>query len=389
MTTKTPSRRIEVFRSGTHTSSQGDTITFTTADLREISEAYDPVTAPAPVVVGHPEMDTPAYGWARAFPLDDAGELLQCDLDELAPTFVTAVQKGEYRKVSLALFGRTHPANPKPGKLYPRHVGFLGGAAPAVTKLQPVHFAAGTGEIIVIEFAAPAATAWSVKNLFQRLRDWMIDKHGLEGADQALPAYLVDSITPENDPMYTAPSPAPEPQPEPPAPTPEETAMSQPTIEQQLAEAKAQAAKAQADLEQLQANNAAAAITAARTDASQFCAGLVKDGKLVPADVPAVESLLVSLANAKPITFGAEGAQTTVAPVDTLKRVLGGAKAVMDFSTKTPAAELPTGEAPTFAAPVGATVDPEGAKLHAAAKKIQRANKDMSFADALAQATHQ
>ena len=56
---------VEVFRTGTHTDSKGVTHTFGTEHLDQMVLNTAPDTAP--MVVGHPKMDAPAYGWAQQF----------------------------------------------------------------------------------------------------------------------------------------------------------------------------------------------------------------------------------------------------------------------------------------------------------------------------------
>lgn len=65
MTTATAplSATIEVFRPGTFGPMQGGALTFSADDLRAAADAYDPQGAPAPVVIGHPATDAPAFGW--------------------------------------------------------------------------------------------------------------------------------------------------------------------------------------------------------------------------------------------------------------------------------------------------------------------------------------
>ena len=89
----------------------------------------------APVVIGHPATDSPAYGWVqqlRRF-ARDGKDYLQAKLSGLLPEFVQLVQDGRYKNRSAAFY--------PDGRL--RHVGFLGGAAPAVVGLKPIAFAAG------------------------------------------------------------------------------------------------------------------------------------------------------------------------------------------------------------------------------------------------------
>ncbi|MGU3398147.1 hypothetical protein ACLBWS_00120 [Brucellaceae bacterium D45D] len=132
--------RIEVFRPGTFTPMQGQTVTYTAADLKAAADAYDKETAPAPVVVGHPSTDAPAYAWAKGFEYDATSQRLYADVGEINPAFAEAVRKGSYKKVSMSFHRPDSSANPVPGTWYPKHIGFLGGAAPAVAGLRNVQF---------------------------------------------------------------------------------------------------------------------------------------------------------------------------------------------------------------------------------------------------------
>ena len=57
---------VEIMRTGTHTSSSGDRVTFTDDDLAAIASGYDPAYSEAPVVIGHPAENGPAYGWVKS-----------------------------------------------------------------------------------------------------------------------------------------------------------------------------------------------------------------------------------------------------------------------------------------------------------------------------------
>ncbi len=131
-------KTVEVFRAGSFTSMNGTKVTFSNADIESIAKVYDKEKSPAPAVVGHPKHDAPAYGWADNFFVSD-GKLM-AEIDDLDPEFVEAVNKKRYQKISMAFFSPTHPANPIEGQYYPMHIGFLGGAAPAVSGLKTVSF---------------------------------------------------------------------------------------------------------------------------------------------------------------------------------------------------------------------------------------------------------
>lgn len=143
-------KTIEVFRAGTFQPMAGPAVTFSTGDLEKIAAGYDAENAPAPVVVGHPKTDSPAYGWIKSFRVE--GEKLLADIGDLAAAFTEAVAERRYRKVSMSFFKPDAPNNPAPGAHYPKHVGFLGGAAPAVSGLKPVDLA-GDDDAVTFEFA--------------------------------------------------------------------------------------------------------------------------------------------------------------------------------------------------------------------------------------------
>ena len=107
--------RIEVFRPGTFTPMEGEPITYSAADLRALADAYDPAVAPAPVVVGHPATDAPAYGWIESLDYDAAEGRLFANLNEIEPAFADLVKAGRFKKVSMSFFAPSQGHNPVPG----------------------------------------------------------------------------------------------------------------------------------------------------------------------------------------------------------------------------------------------------------------------------------
>ena len=119
---------FEIFKAGTHTSSNGTAKDYSIKDLEFIASSYNPAENEAPIVIGHPVDNSPAYGWIES--LKVAGDRLLAKPKEVIKEFSEAVKKGLYKKRSISL--------DKDGKL--RHVGFLGGAAPAVKGLADIQF---------------------------------------------------------------------------------------------------------------------------------------------------------------------------------------------------------------------------------------------------------
>ena len=120
---------VEVFKTGTHTDSSGNTKKWTEKDIDKIVSSYAARKVDAPAVIGHPKSDSPAYGWVMELKRD--GNKLLAKVKPTVKEFVGWVNKKLYKYVSISL---------RPD-LSLRHVGFLGGAPPAVTGLKVPEFA--------------------------------------------------------------------------------------------------------------------------------------------------------------------------------------------------------------------------------------------------------
>ncbi len=132
---------IEIFRAGMHVDSAGTDRSFTAADLQGIATAYRPALHEAPLTLGHPDSDRPAYGWVQRLEATPDGKLLMHSR-QVKEDFAQDVQDGRYKKRSASFYHPTDPANPTPGQWYLRHVAWLGAQAPAVKGLADVEFGA-------------------------------------------------------------------------------------------------------------------------------------------------------------------------------------------------------------------------------------------------------
>jgi hypothetical protein len=156
---------LEIFRAGTHTASDGTRYTFSEADVAACAEAYSPALHEAPIVVGHPKENAPAYGWVASLGVTKG--VLKAVPQQVDPQFAEMVSKGRFKKISASFYSPDHSANPKPGVWYLRHVGFLGAQPPAVKGLKDAAFAEGEGpEFIRI---------WDFKEYTDKERSKMAD----------------------------------------------------------------------------------------------------------------------------------------------------------------------------------------------------------------------
>ncbi len=355
-------KKVEVFRPGTFTSMDGTEITFSAEDVSAIATAYNRQSAPAPVVVGHPRHDSPAYGWADNFSINDEGKLI-AEIDDLTPSFVEAVTEGRYRKISMAFFTPDHPANPMPGQYYAKHIGFLGGAAPAVTGLEPVKFEADDDAVIIDYFADAQDVAREAAGLFRNIRDFVIEKFGLEKANQVLPQWRVSWIEemglenePEEIPNYSTPT----------TPVNGEQTMPGPTPE---------------ELATREANLAAREAEMNRTEAASFVDALIEAGTLLPAQKDDATELLAFAEGASQEVAFADGTKKSASAL--VKDLLGALGKQVDFSTRANPQDDTQPNVTNFAANDGSVVDEDSALLDAKAKEFQAAHPGVTYLDAV------
>ncbi len=169
---------FEIFKAGTFTDSEGVTRTWTEEDLDTIVSRYDPSQHEAPIVIGHPKDNSPAWGWIEAIKRE-GGKLL-AKAKDMVPEFKEMVNKGLFKKRSISLYP----------DLTLRHVGFLGATPPAVKGLVDVKFS--DDKAASIEFDEYQMNI--LGNIFQRLREWFIEKFGIETADRVVGIWDIDEL---------------------------------------------------------------------------------------------------------------------------------------------------------------------------------------------------
>lgn len=368
-----PPRLIEIMRTGRQTDAHGRVVDFTAGDLKAIADAYDPKLAPAPVVVGHPKMDAPAYGWLKRLVAE--GDSLFAEEEDVAPEFDEMRRARRFRNRSASFYLAGSPGNPKPGGMYIKHVGWLGAAAPAVKGLKQVAFA--EEEDGVVEFAL-GDRRWgfrAVSDALRRLREYLIDANGQDTADRAIPDYLISSIAEaaQPDPETDA------------IPAFAEPVTGDPDMTQQndLAERERQLKEREARVAAQETAQAKAVAQARRSEAVAFAENLIKDGRLLPARKDTVVELMLALPTEAPLAFG-EGDERVEKPAAELFReLLGAYPAQIDFAEKSEGGAAIDGIV-SFAAPPGVTVDAGRSKLYVKAKAYQQQHPHASWTDAVA-----
>lgn len=354
---------IEIFKPGRFTAMNGAVLEFSAADLAATAAAYDPAKHEAPLVIGHPRHDAPAYGWVKSVAAVNGLEIEPTQVD---PAFAEMHAAGRFKKRSAAFYSPDAPNNPVPGVWYLKHVGFLGAAAPAVKGLRNAEFA--EAEEGVVEFGEWADQQNA--SLWRRLRDWFIGEHGLEKADAILPDYAVANLETEARREDT------------PAPAIPAFAEVQPTQGDEMSpEDKARLDALEADNKRLKAEAAAAARRTLEAGNAAFAEGLVKEGRLAPGVKPVMLATLNALSGQEQVVEFGEG-DGREPLVDALKAALQAAPPVVDFAEHSAADKGAGAGTASFAAPDGYQVDAKSLDIHTRALAYQREHK-LTYAEAV------
>lgn len=319
---------IEIFRAGTRTAENGRSYTITAADLAAAAAAYQPATHEAPLTVGHPEGNRPAYGWVESLQVD--GDVLRVGGHrQVEAAFAEMVADGRFKKRSASFYHPDDSANPVPGTWYLRHVAYLGAQPPAVKGLKDIEFS-----------QAAAAVAFS-------------------------------------DPVSEPP------QEQPPMKTPEQLQAELDAANKKAAdlEATAQAEKNRADkAEGLVANFGEQTKVQRHAANVAFCEGQVKAGKLLPKDQARAVAVLDTLAAGEPVEFSEGGSKHQVSTLEFVKGLIEGAGTKVNFGEHAP------GNAGDDQVQPGSAKGKTEKEIHAAAVAYQRQHK-VDYAEAVSAVT--
>lgn len=371
---------IEFFKPGKHVDTSGKVVHVTADHLRATAAAYKPELHDAPLVVGHPKMDDPAYGWVKAVQFNEQTQRLEAIPHQVDADFAEIVNDGKYKKVSARFYLPDSPGNPVPGVYYPKHIGFLGATPPAVKGLKSVSFADDAEG--VVEFAD-----WdqmTIAGLLRSLRDWIISKDGIETADTVLPAYQIESLqinaAQDNDDADDGAVPT--------TSFSETSNPGEPMTPQEQAQMDALKTQVQTLTTQNQtlttqvASFAEAQKQTLHIGHVSFAEALIKAGKLLPADKDTTVIMLDKLAGDETtVEFGEGDAKQSLTPLALYKAQLEKAPVLVNFGEHAGADGDAGDGTVSFAAPQGMAVSADKLELHAKATKYaQEHNVDFMTA---------
>lgn len=357
MDTKTSAiKPIEIFKPGSFVAMDGKRYSFTTADVQEIADTYNPSFSDAPLVVGHPKLTSPRFGHAAKLFVNDAG-VLCADAADLVPEFAEAVNGKQYPKVSASIYLPNAPGNPTPGKHYLRHIGFLGGVAPAVKGLKSVEFSESAEGIVNFGYEDRM-----IVQMFRGLREWFISTAGLDKANEIIPSWNIDALAESATREDMAAADA---IPGFSNPNPKESDLDH-------AARAAQLTQKENDLAAREATLATSEAAIKRASHADFAEALVVSGQLVPAQKNQVAEILTQLdAGNQVVSFAAGDPDHGKTGADLFKQFLSAQPKQVEFRRVSTVAGV-AGSTVDFAAPPGSEVDPEQLALYGAAVQYQK-----------------
>ena len=333
---------IEIFRAGRHIDDAGVAHHFSDADVDGMAASYNPALREAPLTVGHPADNLPAYGWVKSVARNAAG-VLAITPHNVEPQFAEMVAARRFPKRSASFYPPQAPNNPTPGKWYLRHVAFLGAQPPAIAGLKDIQFSAGD---------ADGAVNFS------------------ESVIPAIPVTTTETVTQESDDMSKE----------------LQDKLDKATADLQAEKAARATAEANAATATQAATDAKAQATSfaekARTDRKagfvSFAEAQVKAGTLLPKDKDMAVATLEQLADAAPVQFSEGTTTRTVSLAQWLQDLIAQAKPAVSFG------EFAPGN--TTQVQPGAARGKTDAEIDQAAQAYMRQHK-VNYAEALTAVT--
>ena len=333
---------IEIFRAGRHIDDAGVAHHFSDADVDGMAASYNPALREAPLTVGHPADNLPAYGWVKSV-ARNAGGVLTIAPHNVEPQFAEMVAARRFPKRSASFYPPQAPNNPTPGKWYLRHVAFLGAQPPAIAGLKDIQFSAGD---------ADGAVNFS------------------ESVIPAIPVTTTETVTQESDDMSKE----------------LQDKLDKATADLQAEKAARATAEANAATATQAATDAKAQATSfaekARTDRKagfvSFAEAQVKAGTLLPKDKDMAVATLDALADATPVQFSEGTTTRTVSHAQWLQDLIAQAKPAVNFG------EFAPGN--TTQVQPGAARGKTDAEIDQAAQAYMRQHK-VNYAEALTSVT--
>lgn len=283
-----------IFTSGLHTDNKGNQREYTDADLDKTVQLYDSKKHEAPLVIGHPTDNAPAYGWIDK--LKRVGKELIAIPKQVNEDFKKMIQDGAFKKRSASFYSD--------GSL--RHVGFLGAMPPAIKGMPDFAFneVKEFSEFEFDNFSEDKEESF-IKKIVNALTPYFKSKNQ-DNIDKAVNNYNEDEKM-EQEKIN------------------ELTAKVE-TLTKDVASFSEKIVEKDKTIQELKATIQKTKDESLIAGFSEFCESLVKEGRMKPADK---DKHIKSLTNLSKVANFSEGEDN---PIENYKEVLKNSPVIMDFS---------------------------------------------------------
>ena len=427
---ESPEKELEVefLRCGTHTSMSGSSHNFTHDIAQEIVDTYNPDNFKAPLIVSHEtgkyndrEIVNSELAFGTPKLLRKVGDRLKAVFEKISPEFIEWVRNNQILGISPSFYPPNHQSNPTPGKWSLRHIAGLGKSPPAIKGLASLSLseflnspvgAIDLGEfdlssnegIVTLDFEVNALSEASsdkhcidfmgdyhaIAPLFQRLRDYLIDKEGLEAADKIIAPYELQMLseikaTPdyqmemldrlmmrvselENKVL--------------PLPNYKEMTEESTKLETNFAEREAKLEATAAELAKQAQKIAARQAELDRKEDLEFAESLIKEGRALPNEKEKLVTMLGTMRKNETVVEFSEDDKPQM--LDAFKDMLRSRPPVIAFGEHAKPEGKPKHSSINFQAPEGTEVDSEALEIHEKAMAYQEAHPGVSYIQAIA-----
>lgn len=355
---------LQIFKAGKQTDNRNVTREYTVEQLHEIADSYDFKKHRAPILTGHNE-NQPNKGLIAS--LKVIGDKLFAIPRNVLAEFKESVNREEWAGLSPRLYHPDDPSNPVPGKWGLRHLAFL--QIPSVKGMDlPTLAEYSEHPDWDVEFCFSENISFSgwadgaIATIFRNLRDWFIEKDGLELADRLFPSYLIEELAKE--PLYEQ--------------------MREVEVKPMYSEGKMTEKELQDKIAEVEAREAAIALRERKSqlisEFNEWIEPLIAAGKVLPSEKEKHIATLVtaSLNGESKVEFGEGNDAQSISLVQAYKESLEGRTKIVEYSEQgKPGEPIPAIE---FSAPDGAIVANQ--EQYAMAKAYQAKHPEVDIVDA-------
>lgn len=310
---------IPIFRAGDY----GIRGSWTTGDLDRVVKNHDPSFHDAPLAIGHPKNESPAFGWASR--LRRNGELLEAKFRNVSDSFRKLWNEKKFNKLSASFYYNLNGRGPAL-----RHVGALGAIPPEVKGLPQASFREDDNSETIeltfnlgneVEFTDMQSNSKGGDNVLTKEEVQKMLDAALKTQGETLTASFSEEIGKRDGKIADL--------------TSKLEAAGKPDDGKKKDGADDKGAQfseeAMAELRKERETNQKLVSEIRLRDHADFVEGLIKQGRILPKEKDGIVELMMSMDIETPVEFGEGGKTVKMTQLDALKKRLASQPKIINF----------------------------------------------------------